>query len=103
MASGTETGGSQPQPREPIALGSALAGVAIPAAAQKAIAVPNTTFLAKGVSVKVVAKMYAPSGPFMPRTERGDADADEKAGVVAIQAALLHHVIGDVGGGSTAI
>ena len=33
----------------------------------------------------------------MPRAECGDADADEEAGMVAIQIAVFRHVICDVG------
>jgi hypothetical protein len=36
-------------------------------------------------------------------TERGNADADEETGVVAVETALLHHVIGNVGRGSAAV
>jgi hypothetical protein len=32
----------------------------------------------------------------MPRTERGNADSDEKPGMVAVQIALCHHVVRDV-------
>jgi len=39
----------------------------------------------------------------MPRAERGDADADEEPGVVAVQTALLHHVVRDIAGGPTAV
>jgi len=39
----------------------------------------------------------------MPRAERGDADADEEPGVIAVQAALLHHVVGDIARGSTGV
>ena len=39
----------------------------------------------------------------MPRAERGDADADEEPGVIAVQTTLLHHVIRDVARGPTAV
>jgi hypothetical protein len=39
----------------------------------------------------------------MPRAERGDADADEEPGVVAVQTALLHHVVSDIAGGPAAV
>ena len=45
LPSGTVTGGLQLHPRVPNGLGSALAGVAIPAAALNAIAAANNTFL----------------------------------------------------------
>lgn len=43
------------------------------------------------------------SGPRMSRAERGDADADEEPGVVAVKAALLHHVVRNVARCPTAI
>ncbi len=39
----------------------------------------------------------------MPGAERGNADPDEKPGVVAVQVALLHHVVRDVALVSSAI
>ena len=39
----------------------------------------------------------------MPRAERSDADADEEPGVIPVQAALLHHVVGHVARGSTGV
>ena len=45
----------------------------------------------------------APSGPCMPRAEGSDADADEEPGVIAVQTALLHHVVCDVARSPTAI
>jgi hypothetical protein len=45
LLSGAATGGVQLQPRVPNALGSALAGVATPAAAASAIAAPNNIFV----------------------------------------------------------
>jgi hypothetical protein len=39
----------------------------------------------------------------VPRAEGGDADADEEPGMVAVQTALLHHVIGDLARGSAAV
>jgi hypothetical protein len=32
----------------------------------------------------------------MARAERGDADSDEKPGVIAVQISLCHHVVRDV-------
>jgi hypothetical protein len=88
----------------PNALGSALAGVAIPAAAQNAIAAQNNTFLiTNGLRISRYPSLRASSGSLMPRAERSDADADEKPCVVAVQTTLLHHVIRDVARGSTAI
>src|SRR5271155_1558639 len=37
--------------------------------------------------------MRESSGSRMSRAERGDADADEKSGVVAVQTTLLHDVV----------
>lgn len=39
----------------------------------------------------------------MSRAECGDADADEKSGVVAVKTALLHHVVRDIARGSAAV
>src|SRR5437879_2071970 len=47
--------------------------------------------------------MRESSGSRMPGTERGDADADEESGVVAVQTTLLHDVVRDVARCPTAI
>lgn len=96
MPAGGPVTESQLQPRAPNGLGSAPAGAVVTASAASVIAA-----LAK--ILFIVISFARKSLASMSWTECRDADADEKAGVVTVQTALLHHVVGDVLRGSALI
>jgi hypothetical protein len=81
----------------PNELGSAPAGVAAGIAAPSAIAALKTTFVINnGPYLRVNARPYLVLLA-MPWAEGGNADSDEKTGVIAVQISLCHHVVRDVG------